>query len=151
MTINCHRRYLNVLCSLLYSEKDMLPKLLLWIFALILLPSMSVGHHSHVNYAVSEFTQLEGIVREVHLINPHSWIYLEVQNDDDEPVIWALESTTPDGLQRRGIRPDFVRAGDRVKVRCHLQRDGHSACLLGFLTPMHGDAERGHGIELEWD
>ena len=54
-------------------------------------------------------------MREVHLINPHSWIYLEVQDDQDEPVIWALESTTPDGLQRRGIQPDFVRIGDRVK------------------------------------
>jgi hypothetical protein len=129
----------------------MLAKSIMLLFGLILLPNISAGHHSHVNYAVSEFIHLEGVVREVHLINPHSWIYLEVQGDEDEPVIWALESTTPDGLQRRGILPDFVTVGDRVKVRCHRQRDSHSACLLGFLTPLHGDTERGHGIEKEWD
>jgi hypothetical protein len=129
----------------------MLAKSIMLVFGLILLPNISDGHHSHVNYAVSEFTHLEGIVREVHLINPHSWIYLEVQDDQDEPVIWALESTSPDGLRRAGILPDFVRVGDSIKVRCHRQRDNHSACLLGFLTPLHGDRERGHGIEKEWD
>ena len=129
----------------------MLARSSMLVASLLLLPNLSDGHHSHVNYAVSEFTYLEGIVREVHLINPHSWIYLEVQEDQNEPVIWALESTTPDGLVRGGIQPDFVRVGDRIKVRCHRQRDSHSACLLGFLTPLHGDSERGHGIEKEWD
>ncbi|MGI9257735.1 MAG: DUF6152 family protein, partial [Gammaproteobacteria bacterium] len=128
-----------------------LAKSIMLVFGLIVLPNISDGHHSHVNYVVSEFTQLEGVVREVHLINPHSWIYLEVQDGQDEPVIWALESTTPDGLLRNGIQPDFVRIGDRVQVRCHRQRDNHNACLLGFLTPLHGDSERGHGIEKEWD
>jgi hypothetical protein len=30
-------------------------------------------------------------------------------------------------------------------------RDGSNGCLLGFLTPMHGDTVRGHGVEKEWD
>ena len=35
--------------------------------------------------------------------------------------------------------------------------DGHEyvfcgkGCLLGFVTPMHGDKARGHGVEIEWD
>ena len=33
----------------------------------------------------------------------------------------------------------------------HLLRDGGKGCLLGFVTPMHGDKARGHGIEIEWD
>jgi hypothetical protein len=109
------------------------------------------AHHSHVNYSVSEFTLLEGIVKEVHLINPHSWIYIEAKNDRGEPELWALESTTPGGLERNGIARDFVRVGDPVKVRCHRQRDNTNGCLLGFLTPMHGDMARGHGVEKEWD
>ena len=24
-------------------------------------------------------------------------------------------------------------------------------CLLGFVTPTHGDVARGHGVEREWD
>ena len=40
---------------------------------------------------------------------------------------------------------------DRIKVRCHLLRDGNNGCLLDFVTPQHGDVARGHGVEKEWD
>lgn len=111
----------------------------------------AAAHHSHVNYAVSEFTLLEGTVKEVHLINPHSWVYLEVKDDKGEPAMWALETTNPAGLERVGIRRDFVKPGDRIKVRCHRLRDNTNGCLLGFVTPLHGDSARGHGVEKEWD
>jgi hypothetical protein len=39
--------------------------------------------------------------------------------------------------------------GDTIKVRCHLLRDRGEGCLLGFVTPMHGDKARGHGVEIE--
>ena len=116
-----------------------------------LLAAPAAAHHSHVNYAISDFTYLTGTVTEIHLINPHSWIYMEVKNDKGEPEIWALESTTPGGLERKGITRGFLKVGDAIKVRCHRNRDGSNACVLGFLTPMHGDAARGHGVEKEWD
>ena len=109
------------------------------------------AHHSHVNYAVSDFTFLEGTVTEILYLNPHSWVYLEVTDENGETAVWALESTNPRGLEGNGIKRDFVRVGDLVKVRCHRLRDNANGCLLGFLTPMHGDVARGHGIEKEWD
>lgn len=111
----------------------------------------AAAHHSHNNYAISEFTALQGIVKEVHLINPHSWVYLEVKDEEDEPQLWAREATGPGGLERNGIKRDDVKVGDTVEVRCHRLRDGSNGCLLGFLTPIHGDAARGHGVEKEWD
>ena len=110
-----------------------------------------VAHHSHNNYAISEFTPLQGVVKEVHLINPHSWVYIEVKDEKSEPQLWALEATGPGGLERNGIKREDVKVGDTVKVRCHRLRDGSNGCLLGFLTPMHGDTARGHGVEKEWD
>ena len=68
-----------------------------------------------------------------------------------QAALWALEATGPTGLQRNGITREDVKVGDTVKVRCHALRDGSPGCLLGFLTPMHGDVARGHGIEKEWD
>ena len=87
------------------------------------------------------------------LINPHSWIFMEVPGEGEgaEPTLWAMEATTPVGLRRNGIEPDDVRPGDLIRVRCHRLRDGSDGCLLGFVTPLHGDPERGHGIEKEWD
>lgn len=117
----------------------------------IVLTAPAAAHHSHNNYAIAEFTNLEGIVKEVHLINPHSWVYIEVKDAEGEPQLWALEATGPNGLQRNGIKKEDVQVGDNVRVRCHKLRDGSPGCLLGFLTPTHGDMARGHGIEKEWD
>jgi len=109
------------------------------------------AHHSHNNYAISDFTLLEGTVKEVHYINPHSWVYLEVKDARGEAKLWALEATGPGGLQRNDIKREDVKVGDTIKVRCHALRDGGNGCLLGFLTPAHGDTARGHGIEKECD
>jgi hypothetical protein len=111
----------------------------------------STAHHSHGNYDVTKWVPVEGTVKEVHWMNPHSWIYLEVKDDKGKSTQWALEAADPAAMQRNGIKREDVKPGDPIKVRCHRLRDGSSGCLLGFVTPLHGDAARGHGIEKEWD
>jgi len=109
------------------------------------------AHHSHGNYDLTKWTTMEGTVKELHLLVPHSWIYIDVKDDKGQLTTWALEATGPGGLQRVGLKREDVKFGDAVKVRCHLLRDGSSGCLLGFLMPMHGDKARGHGVEKDWD
>jgi hypothetical protein len=110
-----------------------------------------LAHHSHGNYDTSKWTTMEGKVTELHLLVPHSWLYVEVKDAKGEPTVWALEATGYAGLTKVGIKKEDVKAGDLVKIRCHLLRDGSNGCLLGFVTPMHGDAARGHGVEKDWD
>jgi len=122
--------------------------------ALVVVPlaSPAWAHHSHGAYVAGpNATHLEGTVKEVQLINPHSWIYLEVKNDKGETVMWALEATAPGGLARAGVKKGDLRPGDTIKVRCNQLRDGSNGCLLGFVTPTHGDKTRGDGIERDWD
>jgi hypothetical protein len=71
------------------------------------------AHHSHQNYAVSDFKVLEGKVTEVHLLNPHSWVYIEVMDGKGEPVLWALEATVLAGSEERHQRED-LKPGDTV-------------------------------------
>ena len=109
------------------------------------------AHHSHANYDTSKWTTMEGKVTEVHYLVPHSWLYVEVKDEKGVPTLWAMEATGHGGLQRVGVKREDLKAGDAVKVRCHLLRDGSNGALLGFVTPMHGDSARGHGIERDWD
>jgi len=109
------------------------------------------AHHSHANYDVSTWTELEGTVKQLVLIAPHSIVYLDVKDDEGNVATWALEATNQRGIRNNGVRPEDVRPGDPIRVRCHLLRDGAQGCLLGFVTPMHGDRARGHGVEKEWD
>ncbi len=110
--------------------------------ALVSLPAS--GHHSHGNYQMTEYTHLTGVVQDIHLVNPHSWLFVEVVDEDDEAVVWAIESASAGGLMRQGITEDTVKPGDTVSMRCHQLRDGSPGCLLGWLTSPDG-------IEREWD
>jgi hypothetical protein len=101
------------------------------------------AHHSHGNYA-DTFIDIQGVVKEVHLIVPHSWVYMEVKNAKGEPEMWALEATGRTGLERIGVTKDYIKPGDAVKARCHRLRDGSNGCLLGFLKARDGTVK-------DWD
>ena len=104
------------------------------------------AHHSHGNYQTF-FIDLEGVVTEVALVNPHAWVFMEVTDDSGEQTEWALEATGRIGLERIGVTADYIGAGDRIKVRCHPLRDGGAGCLLGFLQARDGSIKDwdGHG------
>ena len=101
------------------------------------------AHHSHGNYAET-FTDIEGVVKELHLLTPHSWVYIEVKSGSGAPQVWALEATSRAGLEKIGVTRDSLKAGDRVKVRCHPLRDKTNGCLLGFLKSADGSVK-------DWD
>jgi hypothetical protein len=108
------------------------------------------AHHSHGQYTLSEFKILEGTVKAVHFLNPHSWIYLEVKDEKGEISEWALEGDGPTNIFANGVKKGDVVPGDTIRARCHPAKD-FDGCLLGFVTPTHGDAARGHGVEMKWD
>jgi hypothetical protein len=92
-------------------------------------------------YNMTEYTILKGVVREVHWINPHTWIYIEVKDDKGEPTMWALEGASVVQVERRGWKKDMIKVGSTIGVRCHQLRDKSSGCLLGFIT-LEGTAEK---------
>lgn len=119
------------------------PNLSLAAMAVAALALSASAHHSHGAY-VDTFMDIQGVVKEVHLVVPHSWVYLEVKDDKGEPEIWALEATGRTGLERVGVTANTVKPGDTVKARCHRLRDGSNGCLLGFLKAKDGTVK-------DWD
>ena len=102
------------------------------------------AHHSHANYLEGEWLFLEGTVREIHWMNPHSWIYLDVVDSDGRPRVWAVEGASVTQLRRDGWADDSIQAGEALAVRCHPLKDGSRGCLLGYIT-------LGDGSEKEFD
>lgn len=104
-------------------------------FVLLALALPAWAHHSHGNYNMETYTSLKGTVKEVHWINPHSFIYLEVMDAKGESAVWALESQSITQLLRKnGFEKDAVKVGEQVSVRCHQLRDGSNGCLLATMT-----------------
>jgi hypothetical protein len=109
------------------------------VILLVLVASVPVWtHHSHGNYNMTAFTNLKGVVKEVHWLNPHSWVYLEVKDAKGEASVWALEGASVVQLERRGWTKEMLKVGSTIGVRCHQLRDGSNGCLLGFITPEGG-------------
>jgi len=36
------------------------------------------------------------------------------------------------------VTKDYLKAGDKIKARCHVLRDGSNGCLLGYLKGPDG-------------
>jgi hypothetical protein len=105
------------------------------------------AHHSHGNYE-DTFIDLQGTVKEVHLLNPHSWVYLDVRAASGQTQTWALEATNRIGLERIGVTGGTLKVGETIKVRCHPLRDGSRGCLLGFVKTKDGDVKDWDGARL---
>ena len=101
------------------------------------------AHHSHGQYAET-FQDIEGVVKELHLLTPHSWLYIDVKDARGATEVWALEATTRAGLEKIGVTRGYVKPGDLVKARCHPLRDKSNGCLLGFLKAPDGTVK-------DWD
>jgi hypothetical protein len=111
--------------------------------ALVLFALPVSAHHSHGNYRDS-MSDLTGVVKEVHLVAPHSWVYVEAKDANGTPQVWALEGSSRSGLEKIGVTRDYLKVGDTIKVRCYALRDGSPGCLLGFIKAADGSVK-------DWD
>jgi len=107
-------------------------------FVLAVTTGRLFAHHSHGNYDMTTYTSIKGTIKEVHWMNPHTWIYLEVKGPTGEVDVWALEGARIPQLERRGWSKEMVKVGTTITVRCHQLRDKSTGCLLGFITPEGG-------------
>ncbi len=83
------------------------------------------AHHAFsTEFDVERPVELEGKVTKVELINPHSWIHVEVIGDDGEPVVWMIEGGSPNALVRRGVTKQSIPVGSELVIRGYQARDG---------------------------
>ena len=85
------------------------------------------AHHAfEVEYDSTKPIELRGTIKRVQLMNPHSWITVEVTGADGKLESWEVEAGAPNGLYRRGFNRDSLPIGTKVAVR------GYRAKVGGF-------------------
>jgi hypothetical protein len=67
---------------------------------------------------------IDATVTKVQLINPHSWIFVDVKGADGKLENWAIEAGSPNILLRRGITKDTVKVGQKIRVDGYQSKDG---------------------------
>jgi Family of unknown function (DUF6152) len=99
--------------------------ILVW---LVLAPAISAHHSFGAEYDLTKPITLRGTVVKWEMINPHSYITVEVKNDDGTVTRWNVQFGAPSFLYRNGWRKDSVKPGDELTISGYLAKDGtHTA------------------------
>jgi hypothetical protein len=110
----------------------------LMVFALgafILGSAMVHAHHAFaMEFNVSAPVTLKGVVSKVELINPHSWIHIDVKNADGSVSTWMIEGGSPNALVRRGVTKQSIPVGAELSVTGYQARDGSNKAVGRDIT-----------------
>jgi hypothetical protein len=75
------------------------------------------AHHSlDATYDLTKVVELEGKVVTILLRNPHSFLQIEVPDQDGNTQRWALEWSSANALGKRGITRETLHVGDEVAI-----------------------------------
>ena len=102
--------------------------------AAILLIALPVkAHHSFsAAFDASRPINLQGTVTKVELINPHSWIWMDVKVEDGEVATWGLEGGPPVNLFRNGVTKDTLPVGSEIKIFGYQAKSGENKAVAVF-------------------
>lgn len=77
----------------------------------------AAAHHSFAaEFDANQPVELHGTITKMEWINPHSWLHIDVKNDDGTTTPWMIEGATPNTLLRRGFTRDNVKAGTEITI-----------------------------------
>ncbi len=92
--------------------------------ALLAYAAPALAHHAFgAEFDPDAPIRLEGPIVKVEWVNPHSWIHIEVTNDDGTKTVWMIEGGTPNVLQRRGLRRECLPIGSVLIVDGYQAKD----------------------------
>ena len=95
--------------------------------AIVLATGPAWAHHSGEMFDDSETVTLEGVIREFQYTNPHSWLLVDVTEDDGTVTTWGFEAEGPSTLQRAGITKSTLVPGTKITITGRPMKDGRPA------------------------
>ncbi len=96
----------------------------LFVLGLLTVPASVQAHHAFSSeFDADRPFKVQGIVERVEWVNPHSWIHVDVPQEDGTVVPWMMEGGTPNALLRAGLTRKFLLPGTEVIVRGYQSKD----------------------------
>ena len=107
------------------------------------------AHHSVLGqFDPEKRMELNGVISKVDWINPHIYVYLDVEDDSGDTTTWRLESVPPAYLYKAEVTQDML-MGSGKPVRVEALRAHDQSQNLGFIIRIH--YPEGHHYQLSAD
>jgi len=101
----------------------------------------AIAHHSFAaEFDIDKPVDFRGKVIKVELINPHSWIHLEVTAADGSKETWMIEGGSPNQLLRKGFTKNSLPIGTELQVVGYQARDGAKRAVGRTLKLANGQS-----------
>lgn len=85
----------------------------------------AAAHHAFsAEFDAEQPVTLRGTITRMEWINPHTWMHIEVENEDGTKTAWMIEGGTPNTLLRRGFTRDNVKPGTVITVEGYRAKNG---------------------------
>jgi hypothetical protein len=85
----------------------------------------ALAHHSFAaEFDIDKPVEFHGKVLKVELINPHSWIHVEITDRNGAKETWMIEGGSPNQLFRKGFTKNSLPVGSEIEVTGYQARDG---------------------------
>ena len=85
----------------------------------------ALAHHSFAaQYDADKRITLKGTITKVEWMNPHTYFYIDGEDENGKVANWAVEGGAPNVLYRQGWKPTTLKTGDRVTVIGSRAKDG---------------------------
>lgn len=83
------------------------------------------AHHAFsAEFDAEQPIELKGVVTKLELVNPHSWLYLDVKQADGNPANWGFEFGAPFSLKQKGITKASLPIGSEVTIQGFRAKNG---------------------------
>jgi hypothetical protein len=107
--------------------------------AFLLVAGSASAHHAFAaSYDDTKPIQIQGTVTKVLLVNPHSFIWLDVKKTDGTIEHWEIEGGAPNALFRHGFKRDSLPVGSVLKVVGFQAKTGETRGVGAYLQYADG-------------
>jgi Family of unknown function (DUF6152) len=86
--------------------------------------TVALAHHSYSAFDMVGTKTVTGTVTKFDWSNPHSWIWIDVKNEQGVVETWGIEGMSPNFLNRRGWNRTTLKPGDVITMTFHPVRGG---------------------------
>ncbi len=100
------------------------PYLMTLLLTLFIAPSSFAHHAFSAEFDANQPIELTGVVTKLELVNPHSWLYFDVKQDDGTVTNWGFEFGAPFSLKQKGLTKSTLPIGTQVTLKGYRAKNG---------------------------